>query len=231
MKITYYGHSCFQIDLADKVLLFDPFIRANELAKDVDINEIKPDYILITHGHQDHVADAEQIAKNSGATIISNFEIVSWYENKGIQGHPMNFGGRWSFDFGTVHYVQAVHSSVLPDGTYGGNPGGFIIESQETTFYYAGDTALFYDMKLWGEKFNFDFIFLPIGDNFTMGVDDAITASDFLKCNQVVGMHYDTFGFIKINHEQALNAFKAKDKNLTLFHIASHKLTSELLSV
>ena len=127
MKIRYLGQNGFLFDMNGKTILVDPFISGNPLAKGIDIDAIKPDYILITHGHQDHVLDVEQIAKANGSTIISNYEIVSYFGQKEISGHPMNHGGQWKFDFGTVKYVNAVHSSVLPDGTYGGNSGGFVI--------------------------------------------------------------------------------------------------------
>ena len=209
MKITFYGHACFGVEIAGKHLLFDPFITPNELAKEVDTSQIKADYILLSHGHVDHVADATAIAKNTDATIVSNFEIVSWFqEQQGVaKGHPMNFGGEWKFDFGTVKYVQAVHSSVMPDGTYGGNPGGFVITSEEGNFYYAGDTALTMDMKLIPMRTKLDFAFLPIGDNFTMGVDDAVIAADFIECKEIVGMHYDTFGLIVVDKEEATKKF------------------------
>ncbi len=219
MQFTYYGHSCFLIETKGKKLLFDPFITPNELAAHIEIDKITADYILISHGHGDHVADVEVIAKRTGAKIISNFEIVSWYEGKGISGHPMNHGGKWEFDFGTVKYVNAVHSSVLPDGTYGGNPGGFIICNSEKTIYFAGDTALTYDMKLIPLWAKLDVALLPLGDNFTMGIDDAVLASDFVECDNVVGLHFDTFGFIKIDHSKALQAFEAKGKKLRLPNI------------
>ena len=220
MKITYFGHACFQIELEDKVLLFDPFITPNELAKDIDITSIKPDYILISHGHEDHVADAEKIAKQSGATIISNFEITTWFNQKGVENtHPMNHGGSWQFDFGKVKYVNAVHSSTLPDGSNGGNPGGFVVETKEASFYFAGDTALTLDMKLIPMFTSLDFAILPIGDNFTMGIDEAVFASEFIGCKNIIGMHYDTFGFIKIDHQEAIEKFEEKGARLTLLEI------------
>ena len=220
MKITFYGHATYGIELGGKNLLFDPFISPNEKAGDVDINSIPADYILITHGHQDHVADVEAIARRTGATLISNFEIISWFANKGIEkGHPMNHGGKWNFDFGSVKYVNAVHSSTLPDGSPGGNPGGFIIESAEGNFYYSGDTALHYDMKLLGEYHNLDFAFLCMGDNFTMGVDDALIAANFVGVDRVFGMHYDTFGYIVINHDVAKAKFQKAGKTLHLLDI------------
>lgn len=221
MKLTFYGHACFSIETGDKHILFDPFITPNELAKDIDVNSIKADYVLLSHGHDDHIVDALTIATNNDATIVSNFEIVSWYGSKGYtKGHPMNHGGQWTFDFGKVKYVNAIHSSVLPDGSYGGNPGGFIVDAvDDSTFYYAGDTALHMDMKLIPMWAKLDFAVLPIGDNFTMGVEDALVAAEFIECDHIVGVHYDTFGYIKIDHEKAVAAFAAKGKKLSLLGI------------
>jgi len=217
MRITFYGHACFIIETEDKKLLFDPFITPNELAKDIDINSIEADYIFISHGHEDHVADVAQIAKRTNATIVSNFEIVSWYQGQGFEKvHPMNHGGSWDFDFGKVKYVNAVHSSVLPDGTYGGNPGGFIIYADKTV-YFAGDTALTLDMQLIPKFADLDLAILPIGDNFTMGIEDAILASDFVACDKVFGLHYDTFGYIKIDKNKAIEEFASHEKNCKLF--------------
>lgn len=219
MNITFYGHACFAIETGGKKLLFDPFITPNELAKDIDIHSIEADYIFISHGHQDHVADVAEIAKRTGATIVSNFEIVTWYQEQGFEKvHPMNHGGNWNFDFGKVKYVNAVHSSVLPDGTYGGNPGGFIIYGDKTV-YFAGDTALTLDMQLIPKFANLDLAILPIGDCFTMGVEDAIIASDFVECNKVLGVHFDTFGYIQINKEEAKEKFASQKKELTLLEI------------
>jgi L-ascorbate metabolism protein UlaG (beta-lactamase superfamily) len=221
MKITYYGHSTFAVQIQGKNLLFDPFIRPNELAKHIDINTITADYILLSHGHADHVADALDIAQRTGATIVANYEIVSWYQSKGIKNaHPLNHGGKWKFDFGAVKYVVACHSSVLPDGTYGGNPGGFVTQSVAGNFYYSGDTALTMDMQLIPlTSETLSFALLPIGDNFTMGLDDAIIASDFIKCDKIIGLHYDTFGYIKIDHAEAIAKFKKKGKELILLNI------------
>lgn len=220
MKITYYGHSCFGVEIKEKHLLFDPFISPNELAKNIDINTIKADYILISHGHDDHIVDAVSIARRTGATVISNAEIVHWIEKQGIKHtRPMNTGGKVRLDFGNVKCVNAVHSSGLPDGSYGGNPMGFVIESPEGNFYYAGDTALTYDMKLIGEYRNVDFAFLPIGDNFTMGMDNAIICAEFINCEDIIGMHYDTFGYIKIDRNEAIRKFDWAGRKLTLMSI------------
>jgi L-ascorbate metabolism protein UlaG (beta-lactamase superfamily) len=220
MKITYYGHSCFSLEINGKHLLFDPFITPNELAKDIDASKINADYILISHGHEDHIADAVSIAKRTGATVISNWEIVQWLQKQGVNNtHPMNIGGHWFFDFGKVKCVTAVHSSSLPDGTYGGNPMGFLLETDMGNAYYAGDTALTLDMKLIGDYKKIDLAFLPLGNNFTMGIDNAIIAAQFIRCDAIIGMHYDTFGYIKIDHKEAGQKFNAAGKKLLLMEI------------
>ncbi len=220
MKITYYGQSCFGIKIADINVLVDPFITGNELAKDkINIKDIKADYILLTHAHQDHTLDAEEIAKNTGAVIVSNFEIANHYEEKGIEVHPMNHGGSWDFEFGKVKYVNAIHTSSFPGGKYGGQPGGFVIEGEHKNIYIAGDTALTMDMKLIPQRTTLDLAILPIGDNFTMGVEDAIVASDFVECDKVLGCHYDTFGYIEIDHEEAKRKFFDEGKDLMLLEI------------
>jgi L-ascorbate metabolism protein UlaG (beta-lactamase superfamily) len=196
----------------------DPFITGNEKASHIDINTIKADYILVTHAHQDHTLDVEAIAKRTGATIVSNYEIVVHYQNLGFEGHPMNHGGSWQFDFGRVKYVNAIHTSSFPDGKYGGQPGGFIIESDKT-IYIAGDTALTYDMRLIRKQFDLDLAVLPIGDNFTMGVDDAIQAARYVDCDRVLGYHYDTFGYIEIDKPRAKAKFDSKLKKLYLLDI------------
>lgn len=220
MNITYYGHSCFGVEINGRHLLFDPFISPNELAKDIDVNTVKADYILISHGHEDHVADAVSIAKRTHARVICSWEVNVWLQKQGIENiHPMNVGGKVKLDFGNVKCVAAVHSSSMPDGSNGGNPMGFVIESPEGSFYYAGDTALTYDMKLIGDYRKINFAFLPIGDNFTMGIDNAIIACDFINCGDIIGMHYDTFGFIKIDKEEALGKFDRTGRKLTLMNI------------
>lgn len=217
MKLTYYGHSSFSVETGGRTLLFDPFITPNELAKGIDVNRLAADYLLISHGHADHVADAVSIAKRTGATVISNFEVCNWFTGHGIQKtHGMNHGGAFRFDFGRVKYVNAIHSSSMPDGTYGGNPGGFVVETAEGNFYFSGDTALTMDMKLIGESTPLKFAVLCIGDNFTMGPDDAVKAAEFVRCNEVVGVHYDTFPPIRVDHEAAIAKFKSAGKQLHL---------------
>lgn len=219
MKITYYGHASLGIEVNGTNIIVDPFISANELAKHIDVNSLKADYILITHAHGDHILDVETIAKNTGATIVSNAEIAGYYEAKGFKTHPMNHGGSWQFNFGRVKYVNAIHSSSFPDGTYGGQPGGFVIEADNKNVYIAGDTALTYDMKLISMRNPLDLAILPIGDNFTMDVDDAAIAAEFLEVTTVLGYHYDTFGYIKIDHEVAKQKFANKHKELILLPV------------
>jgi len=217
MKVIYYGHSCFSVLVGNKTLLFDPFIIGNDLAKAIDARKIPADYILISHGHQDHLADAVDIARRTEATVISNFEITVWLSKHGVSKvHPLNHGGGFNFDFGRVKYVNAIHSSTLPDGTFGGNPGGFVVESVGGNFYFSGDTALTMDMKLIGESTRLKFAALCLGDNFTMGVDDAVKAAEFVCCDEILGVHYDTFPPIKIDHQAAVEKFKAAGKQLHL---------------
>lgn len=195
-------------------------ISTNPLAASIEMSKLKAEYILLSHGHGDHVADAETLGKQNNAKIISNFEVVSWYEQKGISGHPMNLGGKYKFDFGTVKYVQAVHSSMLPDGSYGGSSGGFVIWNEDISFYFAGDTALTLDMKIIPMVCpTLDFAILPIGDNFTMGYEDAVIAAEFIQCDKIIGCHFDTFGYIKIDHEAAIREFKNAGKELILLQV------------
>lgn len=218
MLLKFLGHACFYFEWKDKKFIVDPFITPNDLASEIEIDEIKVDYILITHGHQDHVADVQRIATNNpNAILISNFEIISWFGEKGLKGHPMNHGGKKQFEFGTLKYVSAIHSSVLPDGSYGGNPGGFVLWDEDSCFYIAGDTALTQDMKLIPQLCpTLDFAILPIGDNFTMGYEEAIAAAEFVQCKKVVACHFDTFPPIQINHDEVLTAFQSNNIELYL---------------
>lgn len=223
MKITYLGHASFSIEAHGKTLIVDPYITDNELAKNIDINKLEADYIVITHAHGDHILDVEAIASRTGAKVISNFEIVNYFGTKGIDGHPMNHGGTWKFEFGKLHMVNAIHTSSFPDGSYGGNPAGFVLETAHHKVYIAGDTALTYDMKLIPEVIGeLDLAILPIGDNFTMGIDSAIVASDFIECNRIIGCHYDTFGYIKIDHKEAISKFSYQRKELILLEIGKN---------
>ncbi|SPE54345.1 conserved hypothetical protein [Verrucomicrobia bacterium] len=217
MKVTYYGHACFAAQVGGRTLLFDPFISGNELAKSIDVKKVPADYILLSHGHFDHVADVAEIARRTGATIVSNYEVTTWFGKQGLpKTHPLNHGGGHRFEFGRVKFVNAIHSSSLPDGTYGGNPGGFVVESIEGNFYYSGDTALTMDMKLIGEATVLKFAALCVGDNFTMGIEDAVRAAEFVRCQEVLGLHYNTFPPIQIDCEAAMQRFQAADRNLHL---------------
>jgi L-ascorbate metabolism protein UlaG (beta-lactamase superfamily) len=222
MQFTFYGHACFSITVNNKVLLFDPFITPNPLAQHIDVQAIQADYILISHGHEDHIADAIALAKQTNATVITNWEIAAWINKKGIdKTHPMNTGGCWDFDFGQLRCVVAQHSSSLPDGSHGGNPMGFIISNAGKNIYYTGDTALTLDMQLipsWGK---IDAVVLPIGNNFTMGYADAAKCCNLIDCNKAIGVHFDTFGFIKINHQQVLQHFADCNIDFTIPEIGS----------
>src|SRR5215469_4616696 len=224
MKITYYGHSCFGAEIKGKHLLFDPFITQNPLAKSVDVKKIKADYILASHAHDDHLADARALAAQTGALVISNFEVAEWLTKNGVKKtHGLNPGGSFPFDFGRAKFVHSIHSSSFPDGSYGGVPGGFVVESPEANFYFSGDTALTLDMKLFGEVAKLKFAILCIGGNFTMDVDDAIRAASLLQCKEVMGVHYDTFPPIKIDHAAAKEKFRAAGLTLYLLPIGGTK--------
>ncbi|MEY3398053.1 MAG: hypothetical protein RL220_647 [Bacteroidota bacterium] len=216
MKITYYGHSCFGIESGEIKLIFDPFISPNELAKSIDVNTIKADFVLLSHGHGDHVADVETIASANGSTVVAAYEIASYYGAKGLKYHPMNIGGRWDFGKWKVKAVNAVHSSVFNDGTYAGNPMGFVIEIEGKRFYYSGDTALHMDMQLIGKMHKPDFAFLCMGDNFTMGPEDALVAAEYIQCSNIIGMHFDTFPYIRIDHQKTISNFEAAGVKLML---------------
>jgi L-ascorbate metabolism protein UlaG (beta-lactamase superfamily) len=217
MILTYYGHSCFGVEVNGKHLLFDPYITPNPLASKIDVDTLKADYILVSHGHEDHIADVIRIAKRTGAQIIANPEITNWLKKQGVTHfNPMNIGGKWHFDFGKVKCVVAQHSSSLPDGSYGGTAMGFVIESTDKNFYYAGDTALTYDMKLIGDYRKLDFAFLPIGDNYTMGIDNALLASGFIQCKDIIAMHFNTFAAIQVDLNEAVKKFSRAGCTLTI---------------
>jgi L-ascorbate metabolism protein UlaG (beta-lactamase superfamily) len=184
------------------------------------VKAIRADYIFISHGHQDHIADAVAIAKQTGALVVGSWEVIDWISKQGVQKvHPMNTGGKKVFDFGWVKCTVAQHSSSFPDGTYAGNPMGFLVEGGGKSFYFAGDTALTLDMQLIPKWAKLDVALLPIGDNFTMGFEDAAIAAEFIQCNKVIGLHYDTFGYIKIDHQAAINHFQSLNKELVLLPI------------
>ncbi|HLF64227.1 MAG TPA: metal-dependent hydrolase [Saprospiraceae bacterium] len=220
MKVRYFGHSCFEIRTKGKIIIVDPFISGNPLASAIRAENLKADYLLITHGHGDHIGDAVEIAKRNGSVVISNFEVVTWFGEKGIEGHGMNLGGKHVFDFGIVKYVNAVHSSTLPDNSPGGNPGGFVLWNEEACLYIAGDTALTQDMQLIPMTCpKLSAAILPLGDNFTMGYEDALIVAGFIQCDRIIGCHFDTFDVIKVDHFAAKQAFATENKELILLNI------------
>lgn len=223
MKVTYLGHACVNIQIEGAHFLVDPFISANPLAGHIDINSIEATYILLTHAHADHILDAEAIAKRTGAPLITNPEILGHYRKLGLDGYDMNIGGSHRFLDGKVKIkmVKADHSSSFPDGSYGGNPAGFLINYKDQTIYISGDTALTMDMKIIPHQYKVDLAILPIGNNYTMGVRDALTAAKFVETNNVLGVHYDTFDVIKIDKEASKRKFSDAHKRLHLLEIGN----------
>jgi len=205
LNITYYGHAAFLMKANDTKILIDPFLKGNPLSP-VAPDDVGADYILVTHGHGDHVGDTVEIAERTGALAVSNAEICGWLREKGVRTHALHIGGGHTFPFGYVKMTQAVHGSSLPDGSYGGNPGGFCLNMNDgSRYYFAGDTGLFGDMRLIGEG-GLDAAVIPIGDNYTMGPKDALKAVQFLHPKVVIPIHYDTFDII----QQDAGAWKAR---------------------
>ncbi|CAM4387371.1 L-ascorbate metabolism protein UlaG, beta-lactamase superfamily [Pedobacter westerhofensis] len=221
MKITYYGHSSFAVFAGGKNILFDPFISGNELAKIVNIDEIAADYIFVSHGHFDHILDVVNIANRTGALVVGSWELYDYFSKQGLKNvHPLNPGGKVSFDFGSVKSFIAQHSSSFPDGSYAGAASGFAFQTTEGNFYYSGDTALTLDMSLVPKWAAMDFAVFPIGDVLTMGVEDAIEAAKMVQVKKVLGVHYDTFGFIKLDPAEAIQTFQKAGMTLSLPAIA-----------
>lgn len=196
IKVTWLSHSAFLMETGETKILIDPFISGNPLCP-VKEEEVMADYILVSHGHGDHIGDTIAIAKRTGATVVANFEICNWLNSQGIDKvHPQHIGGGFDYPWGRVKLTIAHHGSQLPDGSYGGSPCGFLLSVEGKNIYHACDTGLFYDMKLIGEE-GVDLAILPIGDNFTMGPDDALRAVKLLAPQQVVPIHYNTFDVIE----------------------------------
>jgi L-ascorbate metabolism protein UlaG (beta-lactamase superfamily) len=214
-KLTWYGHAAFGIDIDGTQVLLDPFLSDNP-ATDVDMNELPADFIVISHGHGDHVGDALAIARRTGATVISNFEISNWLQAQGIEKvHPQHIGGGFTHPFGYLKLTIAHHGSALPDGSYGGNPAGVLITTPDgIKVYFACDTGLFRCMKLYGEE-GLDLALLPIGDNFTMGPDDALQAVKLLTPTYAIPVHYNTWELI----EQDPHAWAARVEAATDTHV------------
>jgi L-ascorbate metabolism protein UlaG (beta-lactamase superfamily) len=208
-ELTYFSHSAWQIKNHGMIILIDPFLDDNPTSP-VKASEVKADFIIVTHAHGDHLGDAIPIAKRENATIISNFEIANWCGAQGVTAHPMHIGGSRDFPFGRVKLTQAFHGSSFPDGSYGGMPAGVLLTIEGKTIYHSGDTGLFSDMKLIGESTPIDIALIPIGDNFTMGVDDAVRAIEFLKPKMAIPMHYRTFDVINTDPD----VFVAKLKSI-----------------
>ena len=194
LTLTWYGHAALALQAGGKRLLVDPFFTGNPAAS-TTASDVPADYILISHGHGDHVGDAVAIARRTGATVISNFEICGWFESQGINAHAQHLGGGHQHPFGYLKLTPAMHGSALPDGSYGGNPCGFLLTSEGQKVYLACDTGLFGDMKLIGEE-GVDLAVLPIGDNYTMGPDDALRAAKLLQARHVIPVHYNTWDLI-----------------------------------
>ncbi len=196
IELTWYGHATFGLAINEMTILIDPFITNNPLSP-ISADEISADYIIVTHGHGDHVGDTVEIAKRTGALVISNFEICNWLQEQSISNvHPQHIGGGFPHPFGYLKMTIAHHGSALPDGSYGGNPCGLLLSSEDKKLYFSGDTGLFYSMRLIGEE-GLDLAALPIGDNFTMGPEDALRAVKLLKPAKVIPFHYNTFDVIQ----------------------------------
>ena len=220
MQLRFLGHSGFWLGIENKSIVFDPFITPNERATSISIDELTCDLLLQSHAHEDHIADSVYVAKRNNSIVASCYETTEWFAKQGVnEVHPMNIGGSKNFGFVKVKMVNAVHSNSFPDGTYAGKAAGFVLSLEGKNIYFAGDTALTFDMKLIAEDFEVDFAILPIGDNFTMGIKDAIKAAHFVGTKKVIGMHFDTFGYIEINHEEAIMAFADAGIELVLLNI------------
>lgn len=221
MKAIYYGHSSVAIRGNGIDILFDPFITPNEKAKHIDISELQPEYIFLSHCHGDHVADMKAIQQNSGAQVVCIVETGEWVEKQGVPANKvtaMNFGGTLKAPFGSAKLVYALHTNSTPEGDYAGVPAGYVLNIEGKKIYFAGDTALTMEMQLLADE-KLDWAFLPIGGFFTMDVQDAIKAAKMIECNNIIGIHYNTFPPITINTEEAIQKFADAGINLHLLKI------------
>ncbi|WP_062355119.1 metal-dependent hydrolase [Bacillus kwashiorkori] len=219
MKISYHGHSVVKIVSKGKTILIDPFITGNGLT-DLKVEEESPDIIILTHGHGDHLGDTIELAKKKDALVIAVNELAVYLGWKGLKTHGMNIGGSYTFDFGTVKFTQAFHSNSIEmdeqNFVYFGMPAGVLLMMEDRTIYHAGDTGLFSDMKLIGDRHWIDLAFLPIGDNFTMGPEDAAYAAELLQAVTVVPIHYNTFPVIKQDPEKFIRMLKQDNGKIML---------------
>jgi L-ascorbate metabolism protein UlaG (beta-lactamase superfamily) len=213
MKVSYHGHSVVQIQTNGKTIIIDPFITGNGLT-DLKLDEVKPDVIILTHGHGDHVGDTVELAKRNNSLVIANADLCAFLSFQGVSNlHAMHIGGSYQFEFGKVKLTQAFHGSGYVMGkeiVYCGMPAGILFMNEGKTIYHAGDTGLFSDMKLIGERHPIDLAFLPIGDNFTMGPEDAAYAAKLLAADTVVPIHYNTFPPIKQDPNQFINMLEGQ---------------------
>lgn len=219
MIITYLGHSCVHIKTANHQIIIDPFISGNPLMKDFDLNSIEADYIFLTHAHQDHILDAEFLAKKNNAIIVSSYEVCNHYSAKGLETQYLNVGAQFAFDFGKVRGVAAIHSSSFSDGSYGGLAQGFVFTIEDKKIYHSGDTALTYEMKILPKLFkSIDLALLPLGNVYTMDYKEAARAAKWCKASKTLGLHYDTFPPLEIDKTKAVNYFNSKGKELILLN-------------
>ncbi|MGD6802559.1 metal-dependent hydrolase [Rossellomorea aquimaris] len=214
MKVSYHGHSVVKVVTENHTILIDPFISGNELT-DLKVENEKPDVILLTHGHNDHVGDTVELAKKNDALVVAPFELATYIGWQGVNTHPLHIGGGYDFEFGRVKLTQAFHGSSFETEDkqiiYTGMPAGILLTAEGKTIYHAGDTALFSDMKLIGMRNTIDLAFLPIGDNFTMGPDDAVLAAEFVNAKTVVPIHFNTFPPIKQDPEKFVSMLKGQE--------------------
>ncbi len=209
MKITYYGHSNFLISNDEVSILIDPFFTGNPFQEDKDnVNTVKPDIIVVTHAHGDHLGDSVGISERTGAEVVSNFEISNFMQEKGVNTHPLHIGGKKKYEWGFIKLVPAFHGSSFPDGSYGGTAAGVLIQLEDRILFHAGDSALSYEFKMLGETNRIFLSMLPVGDNFTMDAEDAGKAAEYLRTKVVIPMHYNTFDVISVSEDELEYPFR-----------------------